>query len=62
VAVYRPTYKDPKTGETKQAAVWWFNFVFAGKRYRESTKQTRKTLAQECEKQKRMALERALAS
>ncbi|MBX5496487.1 MAG: site-specific integrase [Bryobacteraceae bacterium] len=61
MAVYRPTYTDPKTGKRVQSAVWWFNFTFAGKRYQESTKQTKKTLAQECEKQKRKALERALA-
>ena len=37
MAVYRPKYKDPKTGELKQAAVYWYDFVRDGQRYREST-------------------------
>ena len=61
MAVYRPTYTDPKTREKKQQRVWWFNFTFAGKRYQESTQQTKKTLAQLAEKQKREAVQRALA-
>jgi integrase len=61
MAVFRPAYTDPKTGEKKRSAVWWCNFTFAGKRVRESTNQSRKTLAIEFEKQKRMALERALS-
>lgn len=61
MAVFRPTYTDSKTGKRKQSGVWWCNFTFAGKRVRESTNQSRKTLAIEFEKQKRMALERALS-
>ena len=57
MAVYRPTYKDLKTGETKQAAVWWYEFSFAGRRIRESSKSTRKTLAVEAEKIRRRELE-----
>lgn len=49
MAVYRPTYKDPKTGEKKQSAVWWYHFVFDGKRYQESTKQTNKRVAEQME-------------
>lgn len=60
MAVYRPKYTDPKTGERKEQAVWWFDFTFAGKRITESTKTTRKTLAQESEKRRRLELERAL--
>jgi integrase len=61
MAVYRPTYRDPKTGETRQQKVWWYEFTFAGKVIRESAKTTRKTIAVEAEKRKRLELERAYA-
>jgi integrase len=61
MAVYRPKYKDPKTGETVESQVWWYEFIFAGKRYRASTKETRKTLAVEFEKTERLKIERAFA-
>jgi integrase len=61
MAVYKPTYRDPKTGEKKQQAVWWFGFTYAGKRVQESAKTTRRTLAVEAEKRRRLELERALA-
>jgi integrase len=49
MSVYRPTYPDPKTGEKKRSAVWWYHFVFDGKRYQESTKQTNKRVAEQME-------------
>ena len=61
MAVYRPKYRDPKTGELVESGVWWYEFTFAGKRHRDSTKQTLKTLAIEVEKDERRKLERALA-
>ena len=61
MAVYRPTYTDQKTGEQKESRVWWYEFLFAGKRVRESAKTTRKTVALEAEKRKRLDLERAYA-
>jgi integrase len=61
VAVYRPKYRDPKTGKRLQQAVWWYDFIFAGKRYRGSTELTLKTLAIDYEKNQRRRLERALA-
>src|SRR5687767_10343304 len=61
MAVYRPTYTDPKTGKVKHAAVWWINFTFAGKRVQESTKSKRKTVAVEYEKRRRRDLEHSLA-
>lgn len=61
MAVYRPTYTDPATGEKRQQRVWWYDFTFAGKRYVSSTRQRKKTLAEKAEKDKRTALERALA-
>lgn len=58
MAVYRPTYRDPKTDELKVQAVWWYKFSFAGRRIRESSKSTRKTIALEAEKSRRLELER----
>ena len=58
MAVYRPKYRDPKTGELVESTIWWCEFSFAGKRYRESTEESRKTLALEFEKRKRLGLER----
>jgi integrase len=55
--VYQPTYKDQKTGKTKMATVWWYNFMFAGKRIRESTKTTSKTMARLAEQKRRRELE-----
>jgi len=60
MSVYRPKYKDPKTGKLVQSDFWWYDFSFAGKRVRESAKTTRKTLAGEAEKARRLDLERAL--
>jgi integrase len=61
MAVYRPKYRDLKTGAAVQSDVWWFEFTFAGKRIRESAKTTRKTIAAEAEKRRRLELEKALA-
>ena len=61
MAVYRPTYRDPKTGGRKQQKIWWYHFVFAGRRVQESSKSTRKTIAQDAEKKRRLELERAYA-
>jgi integrase len=61
MAVYRPKYRDPKTGRNVKAAIWWCDFVIARKRVRESTKTSRKTIAVEYEKSRRRELERALA-
>jgi integrase len=62
MAVYRPTYKDQKTGKQKQSRQWWYEFSYAGKRIRESAKTARKTLAIEAEKNRRLELERGLNS
>lgn len=60
MSVYRRKYKDPKTGELLEAAVWWYEFIYAGHRIRESAQTTRKTLAVEAEKKRRLELERAM--
>lgn len=61
MAVFKPKYRDKKTREMVESEIWWFDFGFAGKRYRDSTKQTLKTLAIEVEKDERRKLERAYA-
>jgi integrase len=58
MAVYRPTYTDPKTGKRRQSAVWWYNFMFAGKRIQESSKSRKKTVAKDAEKNRRAELEK----
>jgi len=44
-----------------RSAIWWVEFTMAGKRIRESSKSSRKTIAREYEKQRRLELERAYA-
>lgn len=44
-----------------RSSVWWYDFIFAGKRIRESTETTRKTVARDAETNKRRELERAYA-
>jgi integrase len=61
MAIFRPWYQDKKTKEEKQQKVWWYEFIYAGKRIRESCKTTRKTIAGEAEKRRRLELERAYA-
>lgn len=34
MALYRPTWKDQKTGETKRSRVWWYAYVRDGKKVR----------------------------
>ncbi len=58
MAVYKPTYRDKETGTVKTQRVWWYHFTFAGRRIQESSKSTRKTIAQEAEKKRRLELER----
>ncbi len=59
MAVYRPTYTDPNTGEIKTQNVWWYHFNFAGRHIQESSKSTRKTIATEAEKKRRLELEKS---
>jgi integrase len=59
VSVYKPTYTE--AGKPKHSSIWWYHFTFAGRRIQESSKSTRKTIAQEAEKKRRLELERAYA-
>ncbi|HTQ54370.1 MAG TPA: hypothetical protein VMI94_07910 [Bryobacteraceae bacterium] len=45
----------------KRGGTWWYEFIFAGKRVRESAKTSRKTIALEAQRQRRLELERALS-
>jgi integrase len=62
MSLFRPTYNDKSTHEKKQSATWWYEFVYAGKRYRESSDTTRKTLAANREKARRLELEHQMTS
>jgi integrase len=61
MSVYRPQYRDHKTGKLRESRVWWYSFTFAGRRIQASSKSTRKTIATEAEKNRRIELERAYA-
>ncbi len=57
MGLYRPQYKDKKTGELKQSKIWYYDFFFAGRRIKESAKTKSKTVAKEAEKRRRRELE-----
>jgi integrase len=61
MAVYKPKYRDPKTGELVEAGIWWYEFSLAGKRIRESAQTPLKTIAREAENDRRRELEKTLA-
>jgi integrase len=58
MSVYRPQYKDKKTGKVKHTKIWYYEFVFAGRLIKESAKTASKTVAKEAEKQRRRELEK----
>jgi integrase len=45
----------------KRGGIWWYSFIYAGKRVQESAKTSRKTVAVEAERGRRLELERALS-
>ena len=45
----------------KRGKVWWYEFIFAGRRVRESAKTSRKTIAGEAERNRRLELEKTLS-
>jgi len=61
MAVYRPKYRDPKSGKLVRSTIYWVEFSIAGKRVRESSKTSRKTIAGEYEKRRKLELEQAYA-
>ena len=61
MAVYKPKYRDPKSGELVESNIWWYEFSLAGKRIRESAQTPLKTIAKEAEQDRRRELEKTLA-
>jgi hypothetical protein len=45
MSLFQPKCTDEKTGEKKTSPFWWVDFTIGGKRARESTETTRKTIA-----------------
>jgi integrase len=45
----------------KRGNTWWYEFIFAGRRVRESAKTSRKTIAGEAERNRRLELEKTLS-
>ncbi|MDR3719480.1 MAG: site-specific integrase, partial [Bryobacteraceae bacterium] len=60
MAIFKPKYRD-KNGKLVESKVLWFEFIYGGKRIRESAKTTRRTIATEAEKRRKLELERAYA-
>lgn len=54
--IYKPTYRDKKTGELRASEIYWYKFRFNGKLIRESTKQTNDKVARTMESAHRTAL------
>jgi integrase len=61
MAVYWRSYVEGSKEGTPGCGVYWYSFVYAGRRIQESAKTTRKTIAVEAEKTRRKELERAYA-
>jgi len=61
MALFQPTYTDKKTGSKKTSKFWWIDFTIGDRRIRESAETTRKTIATDYEKRRRLDLERSLA-
>ncbi|MFL6353072.1 MAG: tyrosine-type recombinase/integrase [Bryobacteraceae bacterium] len=57
MSVYRPQYRDRKTGKLRHTKIWYYEFIFAGRLVKESAKTRSKTVAREAEKQRRRELE-----
>jgi integrase len=49
MSIYRPSYRDKKTGKRRQSKVWRYHFTFNGKRVQASTRQTNKNTAKAIE-------------
>lgn len=41
--IYKPKYKDKKTKEIRESAIWWIKYYRNGKPYRESTKSVKES-------------------
>lgn len=62
MSVYRPKYRDEKTGKLTFSPQWWYDFMYDGQRYRQSAKTTRKTIATQAEDDRRRELQESRAT
>ncbi|HLW54365.1 MAG TPA: tyrosine-type recombinase/integrase [Candidatus Angelobacter sp.] len=60
MALYRPTYRDQKTGEKKKSQIWWMQFHFQGSLIQESTKTRSLTIARKVQTKRKYELETGL--
>ena len=54
--IYKPTYRDGKTNELRQSAIYWYKFMWNGELVRESTKQRNDKIARQMESAHRTSL------
>jgi len=54
--LFRQSYRDRTTGESRQSKFWSYEFVFGGSRIRETTGLTSKTAARDAERTRRQKL------
>jgi hypothetical protein len=53
MSVFRPKFRDAKTGELRECPEFWYDFSVGGRRIRESAKTKSVTRAREAEKARR---------
>lgn len=61
MSLYRPSFKDPKTGAYKQSAVFWMDFIVNGQRVRESTGQRGISRAKQVEDKRKAEIRLGIA-
>src|SRR5262249_48906154 len=54
--IYKPTYRDPKTHELRQSAIYWYKFMWNGELVRESSKRRNDKVARQMESAHRRSL------
>src|SRR5437899_668512 len=60
MALFRPGYKDEKTGEKKHSKIYWMAFRFQGQLIQESTKTRSLTIARKVQTKRKYELETGL--
>ena len=61
MAIYQPKRRNPDTKKMEPSEVYWCDFTYLGRRIRESTGQTLKTLAKKYEDRRKREMENAVA-
>lgn len=54
--IYKPKYRDPRTGELVESSIYWYKFIWNGELVRESTKQRNDKVARQMESAHRTSL------